>query len=137
MKGEILGVHPGEFYQDDGDCIFDIYQDKNGIHLVFINLDLDIYYHWRFKKKYSDLTIGRTMCAFDIEPVFLDLSKEITGLLTRQYIGESGTCLLSVSRNDAGVVFKMTDLDMECEYLWEINEHGIVVRFLLGSPSEL
>ena len=137
MKGDILGVHPGEFYQDDGDCIFDIYQDAEGIHLVFINLDLDIYYHWMISGKDMELTIGRTMSAFDVQPVVLDLSKTINGLRTCQYAGERDKCFLTVKRDDAGAIFKMTDLDMESEYFWQIDEDGLVVKFLLGSPYEI
>ena len=50
-------------YDDDGDenCSLQVYEDEEGLHLVTIDFDMDIYYEWVFKpgqKKPEKLIIG-------------------------------------------------------------------------------
>jgi hypothetical protein len=46
MKGEIRDLNAGIYINEDADMFLDIYRDDNGIHIVQVDLDLDIVSHW-------------------------------------------------------------------------------------------
>jgi len=45
-RGEIRGLPSGVFTGDNGDCLLDVYTHDDGIHIVHIDFEMDIFYHW-------------------------------------------------------------------------------------------
>jgi len=46
MLNEIRGLKAHMYHSDEGDVILDIYQDDDGTHIVNVDLELDLLYHW-------------------------------------------------------------------------------------------
>ena len=139
MKREIRGLRPGQYYQDDGDCILDIYEFNESVHICFVDLDMDIYYHWVLDDEgHCAMLIGRAADGGPgVKSQKLDVSREVRGLLADDYFGDQGKVMLAITKHDDGVELINSDLDNDAEYRWVVDENGTVVRFALRSPFEI
>ena len=45
-KGEIRDFKSTTVTADEGDCLLDTYKDDEGIHIINVDFELDIFYHW-------------------------------------------------------------------------------------------
>lgn len=137
MRGQVAGLMRGSYLQDDGDCILDCYQNGNGINLVFVNLDLDVYYHWFMSPNWEGgerLKVGSPFQALTPDPKWD--RDEISGLRAGTFNGDGGKCKLVVSMTDWGIRLRHEDHQMEQYYQW-IVEANQVISFKMGCTPDL
>ena len=46
LRSEIRGLLAAEYNYEEDDCLLQMYVDDDGIHLITVDFDMEIYYEW-------------------------------------------------------------------------------------------
>jgi hypothetical protein len=134
MKKRLHGIIAKTYSHENSDCLLDIYEANGIVHIYFVDLERDIFYHWELGKRVKVKT-GSPF--WDQPSERTDNPTEVKGLYAGEYYGDFGTCKLQVFSRDWGTLLTSSDSDSDTVYRWTIDELGELVSFRIGDLDEV